>query len=333
MNKDTRLMVASAARTMTLLSFFGILLLSVSRQCVAATVPVTAPGWIWSGMVEYDDPEITGGQARAGGPGTYGAYSFKGQSVQIFATAGPVASVDGRRHRMGSIKVSIDGHVKAEVSVSKSDFDYNFQVSDITGLSDGIHVVQVEPSGGWAIVNGISVDSATEAVDNQPASNMFDPAQDPLTPVVIPEGTYRIFPVLASQECLDVLERGTSDGTPLQVWIETMTVQQPNQWFHVFPLGHSRYRFSPLNNQIEAVTAFAPDATSTEIAGIWHYAQLPSQSWVIQVLDDGGYRLTPSNAGGMALTLTGGQTADGTRVICAPWKASPSQEWQLTSHQ
>src|SRR5580704_11828638 len=86
----------------------------VARVTAAPVViDTTHSGWIWSGMSEYDDPAIASGKGRAGGPDSYAAYTISGTSVSIAMMQAPSISVDGRSHRMGKVKISIDGSTKA----------------------------------------------------------------------------------------------------------------------------------------------------------------------------------------------------------------------------
>lgn len=119
----------------------------------------TAPGWVWSGMEQVDAPASPhGGTAHAGGPGSYGAYTFSGTGVDVYAMLGPVIEADGRTHRMGKLKVSIDGSLKADPSLFRpQDNDADLDAFTINGLNPGNHVLQVEPDGGWAAVEYIQV--------------------------------------------------------------------------------------------------------------------------------------------------------------------------------
>jgi len=119
-----------------------------------------AAGWIWHGMAPIDDSIMHGGSGHAGGPGSYGAYTFTGTGVDVFAKAGPSVVVDGRGHKIGSLKVSIDGNVKADPRMYRSQDEDEINAFTITGLSSGVHVLQVEPDGGWAAVDYISVHGA-----------------------------------------------------------------------------------------------------------------------------------------------------------------------------
>jgi hypothetical protein len=134
------------------------------QAVVVSNVEDSQPGWTWSGMVEADDDAFSGGTARAGGVGSYGMYTFTGTGVQVFGFRSPDIVVDGHHHKSGKLRVSIDGHEKTVTSVNVDDREYNSSLADIEGLSSGIHVLQVEPVGGWAAVDYIRVTSGDATV-------------------------------------------------------------------------------------------------------------------------------------------------------------------------
>lgn len=115
------------------------------------------PGWVWSAMDSYSDGQLTSGAGRAGGPGSYGAYTFNGTGVSVFALKAPAVEVDGRIHKIGRLRVLIDGSVKEAVAVSSPDQEDDCKVCDVLGLPAGNHVLELEPDAGWVVVDGIQV--------------------------------------------------------------------------------------------------------------------------------------------------------------------------------
>jgi len=114
-------------------------------------------GWIFSGMVEVDDDGCKGGMEHAGGPSTYAAYTFNGAGVDIYATTGPSIEAGGRTHKLGRMKISIDGKPDGEYSLSQTSVTYQSKVYSVTGLTRGNHVLQLESGGGWIDVDFIQV--------------------------------------------------------------------------------------------------------------------------------------------------------------------------------
>lgn len=113
--------------------------------------------WIWSGMVDYDDPELSTGHGHAGGPGSYGAYTFSGTGIEVYGVRCPVVSLDQKAHRTGKAKVSIDGKERTTVDLAAADIDYHHKIVGIAGLPSGNHVLEVEPVGGWIIIDTVKV--------------------------------------------------------------------------------------------------------------------------------------------------------------------------------
>jgi hypothetical protein len=126
-------------------------------------------GWTWSGMVPYSNVGLAKSTGHAGGPGSYGVYTFDGTGIDIVVMRAPSVNVDGRSHKMGKLKISIDGHLKAEVSASSTDDDFNFSAYSVDGLPSKYHVVQLEPDAGWAVVDYIRVRNGSEGTGASPA--------------------------------------------------------------------------------------------------------------------------------------------------------------------
>lgn len=283
-------------------------------------VGVNDPGWTWSGMSEYDDPEIPSGQGRAGGPGTSGTYSFTGTAVSIFVLRCPVVAVGGRQHRTGSLRISIDGRPQHVISVSSSDSECNVDACDVTELANTLHVLQLEPVDGWAIVCGIKIGGQSDTTPTQK-----------LVGASIPDGEYRIFPTSAPTQTLDVVDRATTDGTLLQIWVQTTTYQQENQWFHITQTGPGLYSIHPLNAPTEAISVFRTPGAPQATTGIWNDVSNPAQTWIMAVVAPATYRLSPEIDQNLALTVSGGMMANGTKVICKPWADGSDQQWQIAA--
>jgi len=120
----------------------------------------SAAGWTWSGMVPYSNPQLSGGGGRAGGPGTYGVYTFTGTGVRVIGLKSPTVTVDGHAHKAGKVRILIDGKEQEVVDIGNPEVVYNITLSEIKNLSDGNHVLQVEPVGGWAVIDGIKLGGA-----------------------------------------------------------------------------------------------------------------------------------------------------------------------------
>ena len=126
----------------------------------APTAPIivdtTMPGWTWSGMQPSDDDGQTG-RGYAGGPGSYAVYSFTGTGIDVVVMRGPTVQVDGRRHKLGSLKVSIDGHLKALKPLSQTTVEDNATAFSASGLPAGLHVLELEPDAGWIVVESLKI--------------------------------------------------------------------------------------------------------------------------------------------------------------------------------
>ena len=158
-------------------------LYAVQADIAAPSAPAQAAalGWTWSGMVDYPNQLIANGVGHAGGPGSFGALTFQGSSVDVYCVKGPTVTVDQRAHRTGKVKISLDGQEKDTVLLADRDTNFGVKVFSTSGLSDGIHVLQVEPVGGWAIVDHVDVHakpSVPSANDAAPVNGAFSDAFD-----------------------------------------------------------------------------------------------------------------------------------------------------------
>lgn len=137
---------------------FASLLFGGARAALADTqIDDSDAGWTWSGMKEFDDSGLKGGTAHIGGDGTYGVYTFNGTGVDVYVLGGPSIRVDGRHKPMGSIKVLIDGDLKADEPTERDHFVYNLDIFRDNELNPGNHVLQLVPDGGYICVDYIQV--------------------------------------------------------------------------------------------------------------------------------------------------------------------------------
>jgi len=146
------------------------------------------PGWSWSGMVRCDDPGLTGGTGHAGGPGSYGVYSFTGSSVEVYVFRGSDVTVGDRVHKVGRLKVSIDGVSNGAISLARPSTGYNYCAFSQSGLTQGHHELRVEPDAGWVVVDyirvttdGMSSTGVNKNPTDGPSEVLFQSKGTPLT--------------------------------------------------------------------------------------------------------------------------------------------------------
>lgn len=121
-------------------------------------------------MIPVSDSQLGGGTGHAGGPGTYGVYTFLGTGVDVVAMRGPVVNDGVKAHRTGKLKVMIDGQEKDTVSLAAPENEYSVKAFHISGLSNATHVLELDPVGGWVVIDSIDVAGAAPAGGAAPAS-------------------------------------------------------------------------------------------------------------------------------------------------------------------
>ena len=138
------------------------------------------PAWVWTGMKETPNDDIIGGSGRAGGPAACGVYTFTGTGITVYAMKGPAVAVDQRAHKTGKLKITVDGKEQDTVNLVASEAAYNTKVYTVSGLTDTPHVIQLDPVGGWAMVEYVEVSkpesaetSAVTAPEPKSAKRLF----------------------------------------------------------------------------------------------------------------------------------------------------------------
>jgi len=219
-------------------------------------------------MDSVEDSSFQGGSGHAGGPGSYGAYTFTGTGVDVYAKSGASIDVDGRRHKIGSLKVSIDGNVKADTRLYRTDGDDDINAFTISGLPPGNHVLQVEPDGGWVAIDYITVrGGSTSVVSSDPASptSSSDKPDDPSTsfgpsPSDVPDGkticilanANKMFVTVSSDRSKPLIANASDVGAAQKFVVEsqgggyvTLRSVSNNQYVSVSPVDGALYAVSP----------------------------------------------------------------------------------------
>ena len=239
-----------------------------TAMAVTTTDPIiddSAPGWIWNRMDSLDDSSFQGGSSHVGGPGSYGAYTFSGTGVDVFAKSGPSINVDGRRHKIGSLKVSIDGSLKADQRLYRTDGDDNINAFTISGLTPGNHVLQVEPDGGWVAIDYITVRGGAAATADPASSTPGHKTNAPSTPTGtsvndIPDGktisllanANRMFVTVSPDPNKPIVAKGKDLGAAQEFVVEsqgggyvTLRSVSNNLYVCVSPVDNALYAVRP----------------------------------------------------------------------------------------
>jgi len=125
-------------------------------------------------MSVYDDPTLSAGQGRVGGPGAYAAYTFSGSSVTVAMMQAPSITVDGRTHRIGKVDVTLDGASKTVASLRSDSPSGGYVVFTTNGLSAGNHVLELTAVEGWMVVDHIVIHDDDGPVDQPIATTFHD---------------------------------------------------------------------------------------------------------------------------------------------------------------
>jgi hypothetical protein len=274
----------------------------------ATTIDDGAPGWIWSGMQGIADRNLHDETGHAGGPGTYGEYTFTGTRVAVFGMAGPAAVTDGRPHKMGRARVSIDGVVRDTVSMARDTSQYDVRVATIDGLSPGNHVLQIAADGGWIVVDYIR----TATIDATPKAA---PRKEAIVSAVA-EGNYRLIPKFAPDRCL---EFGPQSAHGVQLQIGAQNPAHEQIW-HVTPLGRENYQIAPASDTGQMI--WIPLI-------LWQATSAPEQILHFTQIESGVFRIELSTNPDTVMDVSGASPTEGTPVIASKWGSYDNQKWSF----
>jgi len=321
-------------------NLYGACCLYASPAPNSAIVDDNAPGWIWNTAADYFDPALYGTSAHACGPGGYGAYTFNGVGVSVYVYEARSIAVDERQHKIGRLKLLIDGTVASLVAVTSTESIYDVEAVKVGGLKPGNHVLQVEADGGWVVIDYLRITSAAAPPDAEGSSADEAPSaanasrsqaiSEPLGVLAyLPQGSYEILARSNLLESLDIPLNITDDGTQVQVYSINQSARQLNQRFQISEVNQNTYRISPMNLPSKALTySTSSDGRSAPVI-IWGYQPVPAEEWTILKVGQGTYRLTPASSPNLALSVNNGTVTDGVRVNLTAGTGSPSQLWVI----
>lgn len=258
---------------------------SAVAQPATGIIDNSDPAWTWSGMSEISDPQFHGGTAHAGKAGTYGVYTFHGTSVNVIGLSGSTLLIEKRPRRLGSATVTIDEKTYPLVSLKSAEPDFQHSLLKVSGLPDGNHVIKIEASTDWIVIDDIV--ASTEA-QPQAANTAGDPGK-----------LYRIFPKSAVNKFLQTADVSLADSAAIEIGAAD---QSHSQIWRVVSVGNGCYRISPLNAPGQAMTLSHSVLTDESNKGqlnpiiIRKYAGATEQKWVIIPAVDKWYQIgSPSN--------------------------------------
>lgn len=188
------------------------------------SVDDNASGWVWSGMTIHGDPNCYGGSAHAGGPGSFGTYTFYGTGVTVYVTRGPIIIQGDIAHKTGELRVSIDGEVKGEVSLSNSSTESRFAAFTEQGMPAKNHVITLGAVAGWVDIDYLDVFTDPDT----PAAS--SPSDEHATSTSRPDGALSTITLVpASYQTI----RGKDNGQPVTTSIDVLDeFGKTNDWVH-----------------------------------------------------------------------------------------------------
>lgn len=293
---------------------------------VSGIIDDSDPGWIFNGFTLYEDPNLKNGNGHAGGPGSYAAFTFNGTSVDVIGLSAPGIKIDGRPKRLGRAKISIDGKTATETNVQTKEINYDYNITTITGLQKGLHVLQIDSVGGWVVIDYIKVgnpDDDKDKLKNGPKTLI--PGK------FIPEGDYYLSASNAVDKFLEPVNGGIANDTKLEIY--AFDANRIQGW-HVTRFENGYYRLSPLANPDAALT-FVPKTADPkkQLAVLWEFGNYPSQIFAIVPKPNNLYEIRIANDNtdaALCLDVLDRKSVNGTQVINFGFWGGDNQLWRFT---
>jgi len=290
---------------------------TVDRIATAQTTPSAptaaiddkAPGWMWDHMMSCDASGPPSVSAHAGGPGSSATYIFSGTGVTVSGISGSTVSVSNAIHRVGKIRVTLDGSVKGQFADASTIFSAR-------NLADQNHSLILEPVDAWGAVSGLSIAHTAAS-----AGSLAVSGSDKLTT----PGIYKIVPRTASDYCIDLYERTTVNGSKFVVYTSN---NQLNQQFNVTHVGPGKYVFASLQIPTSTLSVLPDPTTGVSYVGVWQYTRNAGQIWIVTLEPSGYYRISPSAAPTYALTCGQIDSLQGD-LLFQLYTGAKEQDWQI----
>jgi hypothetical protein len=310
--------VCSGIAIIAVLSFVYIDRIVDAQSLSTGSAPATvvddkAPGWMWDHMLSCDASGPPLVSAHAGGPGSSATYIFSGTGITISGISGSTVSVCNTIHRVGKVRVTLDGSVVGQFADAST-------IVSAHNLADQNHSLIIEPVEAWAAVSGLSVEHAAVATNTSAA--VTSSGADALTT----PGVYKIVPRVAPDYCIDLYERYTENGSKFVIYTSN---NQKNQQFSPTHVGTGKYVFSSLQITTSALSVLPDPTTGMPYIGVWQYMRNDSQTWILTLEPSGYYRISPLAEPAYALTC-GQITPPQGDILLQQYTGAREQDWQIT---
>jgi len=270
----------------------------------------SAAGWIWSGMGAYDNDSLAGGTGHAGGPGSYGAYTFHGTHFRLYCSEPNSISAGGRVHKGGHIKVSVDGNPVDVKQAPPSDDPVC--IADISGLTTGYHVVQVSPDGGWIVVDYLEV---LDGVDDKAGQEHAQSSSE------FRAGQYKFVP-----RHNDTRTFGSFDGKT------AITLGANSGRYGVVTLKSYPDNSYTIASSIDPNLVFTMSTTEGDTGYpvvLQRQTDIPAAHWYITRDKDGYFIISSAAKPNYVFDVERDFTTIGTAVNVYPLHGLPNQQWMI----
>jgi len=265
-----------------------------------------AAGWIWRGMEEVSDPESYGGGHHAGGMGAYCSYTFHGVGVDVLALTGPLVAVDGRGHKLGRAKISIDGKVMTSAGLQNQASNHSSILYSVKDLTDDNHVVEIETELGWIDIDCIHVYDKKKAELHSIVPHKIAPSNfivNKLNDLVL--DNYNV----KEKASIIHLEPYSSNLLQQQIW----TFKKNGDYFTIIcrqsGLALDGYQMNPGTPVFEIL----PNGSEY-------------QNWEIAQVDDDSYKIVNQASG---LALDNHSLGSGGQLFQEPYTGEKRQLWHI----
>lgn len=143
----------------------------------------------------------------------------------------------------------------------------------------------------------------------------------------LPDGTYRLSPVLSASVAAEVAGASAADGAPARIWDANGTDAQ------LWRVSHDAAGYVVLENAASGKVLDLPGASAVPAAALQQYASngTRAQRWIAVKGEDGSFELLSAVDPSFAVELPGASTSAGTRLSLYSRNGTAAQRWAASA--
>lgn len=151
----------------------------------------------------------------------------------------------------------------------------------------------------------------------------------PIVTAPLGDGLYTISPKCAPGRVIDVVDRGTKNETPIQIW-EAWETAGTNQMFYVKHIGEGLYTFESSHAEDMMLDVAWGYDKSGGTVHLYAANNTPAQSFYLEEVGDGSYYIVSALNKNLVLDVQGGGNTNGLRIQTYNRNNTSAQKFRFT---